>query len=105
MSFLQIVKYQTDRPGEVAALAKRWEDEVHDTTHVRRVQIGFDRDDIHSWWVIAELDSQEALLEHATSEQTEFYASQLAKLCTQPPNFTYVETTQTMDFPARRGLG
>jgi hypothetical protein len=90
MSFIQIIEYETDRPDEVAALDKEFED-ADTPTRLTHMHLGKDRDRPNGYVAIVEFPSYDEAMANSKAPETQQYAARMTELCTGPPRFVNLD--------------
>jgi quinol monooxygenase YgiN len=86
MSFIQIIRFQTKRPAELAALDAEWRTQGDGKRYTSAV-VTSDRDRPDTYVTIVEFPSYEAAMANNEDPATQQYAARMAELCTGPAEF------------------
>ena len=78
MSFIQIIECRTDRPEDLAALDREWEEATEGKRTLRRSIVARDRNDPARHVMIAFFDSYESAMENSKLPETQAIAERYA---------------------------
>ncbi|WP_336650142.1 hypothetical protein [Kocuria rosea] len=87
MAFIQLIKYTTSKPEEVAGVVAEWEQASQGTRTARRVLLTRDRKDPSRYYEIVSFDSYESAMENSELPQTQEYAGRMRELMDGEPVF------------------
>jgi quinol monooxygenase YgiN len=95
MAFIQIIKYRTSRPDEVAKLEQSMQDSGR-TPRFTRIAVGQDKDAAGTYYTIVEFPSAAAAQENNDDPATQAFAAKMMELCDGPAEFTNIDVLRTM---------
>jgi quinol monooxygenase YgiN len=95
MSFMQIIKYHTNRPDEVMRLADEMEASggPHAYTYLAATK---DLDNSDTYYTVVEFPSQEVAMKNNDDPQTQDFAAKMMQLCDGPPEFINLDVRRKM---------
>ena len=95
MSFMQIIKYRTDRPDEIIRLADEMEASggPHAYTYLAATK---DLDNADTYYTVVEFPSQEVAMKNNDDPQTKQFAAKMMELCDGPPEFINLDVRRKM---------
>ena len=91
MAFIQIIEFQTKRPGDFEALAEEWVRATAGKRTARRATLSVDRDRADTYVQVVEFPSYEAAMANSALPETSHFAEQMTELCDAPPVFRNVD--------------
>jgi len=85
--FIQQIKFATDDPDTMLALASDWADDAISNGTVVRTGVGADTDNPGRYVWIVYFDSAEAAQQNSDRPETAAFAGRFSALCTEGPTF------------------
>jgi len=95
MAFIQIIKYRTSRPEEVAKL----EEEMQASGRAplfTRVAVCQDKNDANTYYTIVEFPSEDAARANNDAPETQEFAAKMMALSDGPPEFMDLNVLRSM---------
>ncbi len=95
MSFVQIIEYDTSRPGEADALLDRWVEATAGQRKAQRSTRYKDRAQPNTYMYVVEFPSYDVAMENSELPATSEFAEGMAKLCDRGPEFRDLDVDRT----------
>jgi quinol monooxygenase YgiN len=95
MSFIQIIEYETERPDEIMALDREFE-EAGMPTRISHMHLTKDRENPNGYVTIVEFPSYEEAMANSKSPETQQFAARMTELCTGPPRFVNLDVLREL---------
>jgi hypothetical protein len=94
--FIQVIEFQTSRPGEIDALAQD-SNARRRSGNVRRITMTADRDRPGHYVNFVEFDSYDAAMKNAQRPESQEFSLRFAQLCDEPPKLYHLDVQQVWE--------
>jgi len=95
MAFIQIIKYRTSKPDEVAKLEADMQASGRQPLFTR-VTVGQDKTDPNTYYTIVEFPSEQVARENNDAPETQEFAAKMMALSDGPPEFSDINVLRSM---------
>ena len=94
MSFVQIIDFKTDQPGEMNRLMDEWVERSQGKRTATHSIMGRDREESNHFVEIVEFPSYEEAMRNSSLPETNEMFERMSALCESPPSFTNLEVVR-----------
>ena len=95
MTFMQIIKYHTSRPDEIAALEQSMQ-ATGRTPRFSHITVGQDKEAAGTFYTIVEFPNEAAAQANNEDPETQAFAAKMMQLCDGPPEFMNIDVLRDM---------